>query len=140
MILDNKVAPPLYGGHSTKINGTRTLKHEISSPKLYDSSSRQNSKNTLIWTSITFTTTSRHVNTATRLREYLIPYYQSIKRHYDFEEYFIPDCDHHYYSWNFHIYNSLLHSLQVVMANDTCVNPSWHLSPTRLSALMLMKS
>ena len=32
----NRRAPPLDGGHSTKISGMWTLKHEISSPKLYD--------------------------------------------------------------------------------------------------------
>ena len=32
----NKKAPLLKGGHSTKIGGMRTLKHEISSPKFYE--------------------------------------------------------------------------------------------------------
>ena len=31
-----KRAPPLKGGHSTKIGGMWTLKHEISSPKFYE--------------------------------------------------------------------------------------------------------
>ena len=32
----NKRAKPLEGGHSAKIGGMWTLKHEISSPKFYD--------------------------------------------------------------------------------------------------------
>ena len=36
MVLDNKKASPLEGGHSTKIGGMWTLKHEISSPKFYE--------------------------------------------------------------------------------------------------------
>ena len=36
MVLDNKKSPPLEGGHSTKIGGMWTLKHEISSPKFYE--------------------------------------------------------------------------------------------------------
>ena len=32
----NRRAPPLEGGHSTKIGGMWTLKHEISSPKFYE--------------------------------------------------------------------------------------------------------
>ena len=32
----NKKAPPLEGGHSTKIGGMCTLKHDIISPKFYE--------------------------------------------------------------------------------------------------------
>ena len=35
MVPNNKRAPPLEGGHSTKISGMWTLKHDISSPKFY---------------------------------------------------------------------------------------------------------
>ena len=35
MVPDNKKDPTLEGGHSTKIGGMWTLKHEIKSPKLY---------------------------------------------------------------------------------------------------------
>ena len=34
------------------------------------------------------------LNVVTRLREYLLPGYQSIKIQSQFEEYFIPDFDH----------------------------------------------
>ena len=36
MFLTNKRDPPLEGGHSTKIGGMWTLKHDISSPKFYE--------------------------------------------------------------------------------------------------------
>ena len=32
----NSSAPPLEGGHSTKIGGMCTFKHEMSSPKFYE--------------------------------------------------------------------------------------------------------
>ena len=32
----NRRAPPLDSGHSTKISGTWTLKHNIRSPKIYE--------------------------------------------------------------------------------------------------------
>ena len=65
-----------------------------------------------------------YLNEVTRLRYYLIPCYQSIKRHSQFEEYFIPDLDHPYYYWNVQIYTSLVHSLLVKITNDTCVKSS----------------
>ena len=36
MVPDNKIDPLLEGGQSTKIGGMWTLKHNISSPKLYE--------------------------------------------------------------------------------------------------------
>ena len=36
LVLDNKRYPPLEGGHSTKIGGMWTLKHDIGSPKSYE--------------------------------------------------------------------------------------------------------
>ena len=60
----------------------------------------------------------------TRLREDLLPDYQSIKIHSEFKEYFVPYCDHPSYSWNVQIYTSLGHSLLVEMTNDTCVKYS----------------
>ena len=64
------------------------------------------------------------LNEVTRLIEDLLPDYQSIKRHSEFEEYFLPDRDHPSYSWNVHIYTSLGHSLLVAMTNATCVKSS----------------
>ena len=36
VVSSNMRAPPLDGGHSTKIGGMWTLKHKISSPKFYE--------------------------------------------------------------------------------------------------------
>ena len=36
VVLDNRRDPPLDGGNSMKIGGMWTLKHDISSPKLYE--------------------------------------------------------------------------------------------------------
>ena len=62
-------------------------------------SSRNNSKETLIFTSKTSTTPSIYVS-----MWWLV---QSIKRHSDFEEYFVPDHYQHYYSWNSQAYTSI---------------------------------
>ena len=36
VVPDHRRSPPLEGGHSTKIGGMWTLKHEISSPKFFE--------------------------------------------------------------------------------------------------------
>ena len=64
------------------------------------------------------------LNAVTRLREDLLPDYQFIKRHYEFEEYFIPYHDHNFYSWNLQTYTSLIHSLLSEFTNYTCVKYS----------------
>ena len=64
------------------------------------------------------------LNAVTRLQEDLLPGYYSIKRHFEFSEYFIPDRDHPSYSGNVQIYTSLGHSLFLAMTNDTCVKSS----------------
>ena len=78
-------APPLEGGHSTKIGGMWTLKHEISSPKFYDLLIKKELKGD---TALDLKNFFNHVkiclNAVTRLREDLLPYYHSIKRHSDF--------------------------------------------------------
>ena len=61
------------------------------------------------------------LNVVTILLEELLTDYQSIKIHFDFEEYFVPDRDHPSYSWNSHTYTSLGHSLMVALTNDTCI-------------------
>ena len=65
-----------------------------------------------------------YLNEVARLQEYPIPGYQSIKGHSGFAEYFTPDSDHPFYSWNIQIYTSLGHSLLVAMTNDICVKSS----------------
>ena len=61
------------------------------------------------------------INAVTRLQEELLPAYQSIKKHYEFEEYFFQDCDRSSYSWNSQTYTYLVHSLLLELNNDTCV-------------------
>ena len=61
------------------------------------------------------------LNEVARLQEDLLPDYRSIKKHSEFEKFFIPDRDHASYSCNYQTYNSLRHSLLVAMSNDTCV-------------------
>ena len=64
------------------------------------------------------------LNVVTRLQEDFLPVYQSIKRHSEFEEYFILDCYRPSYYCNFYIYTSLGHSMLVLMTNDTFVKSS----------------
>ena len=59
---DNKRVLTLEDGNYTEKGGMWTLKHEIRSPNSMNSSSIQNLKATLLWTSITSTTTSRCVS------------------------------------------------------------------------------
>ena len=64
------------------------------------------------------------LNLVDRLRKYFLTGYQYIKRHSEFEEYFIPNSDHLSYSWNFQIYTSLIRSFLLAMTNDTFVKSS----------------
>ena len=122
MVPANKNATPLEGGCSTKIGGMWNLKHEISSPKFYEilinielnGSIDMDLKNF-------YNRINMYLNAETRLLEDLLPTYQSTKIHSDLEEYFAPDCDDPYYSWNDQTYTSLGHSLLVALTNDTCV-------------------
>ena len=79
--------PPLEGGHSTKIRGMWTLKHEIISPKLYELLIKIELKGE---TDLDLKNFLNHIkmslNAVTRLREDILPDYQSIKRHSNFEE------------------------------------------------------
>ena len=63
-------------------------------------------------------------NVVTRLRENLLPHYQSIKRNSEIEEYFVLDLDHPSCSWNSQTYNSLGRSLLLEMTNDNRVKYS----------------
>ena len=62
-----------------------------------------------------------YLNVVIRLLEDLLTAYHSIKRHSEFEEYFIPDHDHPSYYWNDHTYTYLGYLLLVAFTNDTCV-------------------
>ena len=87
-----------------------TLKHEISSPRLYELLIKIEIKG---YTAMELKNFYNHIrmclNAVTRLREDLLPGYQSIKINSQFAEHFIPDRDHPYYSWNVQIYTSLGH-------------------------------
>ena len=67
------MAPPLEGGHSTKIGGMWTLKHEISSPRFYEVHVKKEIKGD---TDMELNNLYNHIkmclNTVTRLREDLI--------------------------------------------------------------------
>ena len=64
------------------------------------------------------------INAVNRLRKDLFPAYRPIKRHSEFEEYFIPEYSHPSYYWNSHIYTYLEHSLFVAFTNNNCINYS----------------
>ena len=102
-----------------------TFKHEISSPRFYELLIKIELKgDTALDLNNFFNYIKMCINVATRLREDLLPDYQSIKRHSHFEKYFIPDRNHPSYPCFIHIYSSLGHSLLVAMTNDTCVKSS----------------
>ena len=95
----NRRDPPLEGLRSTKIGGMWTLKHYISSPKFYELLIKTELKgDTYLDIRNFFNRINMCLNAVTRLREYLLTDYQSIKRHSDFEEYFVSDQDHPSYS------------------------------------------
>ena len=110
VVPNNSRDPPLEGGNSTKIGGMWTLKHEISSQTLYELLIKTELKgDTILDLNNFFNHVKMSLNAVTRLREYLLPDYLSIKIKSDFEEYFVPDCDHPSYSWDVQIYTSLGH-------------------------------
>ena len=101
MVPNNKKYQTLEGGTSTKIGGMWILKHDISARKLYELLVKIELKG---YTALELNKLYNYIkiclNAVTRLREDLIPVYQTIKRHSDFEEYFGPDRDHPSYYWN----------------------------------------
>ena len=118
----NRRAPPLKGGISENIGGMWTLKHEISSPKFYELLIKTELKG---YTALDLKKFFNHIkmslNAVNKLREDLLPDYQSIKRNSQFKEYFFQDGNNASYSWNLQVYTSLGHSLLVEMTNDICV-------------------
>ena len=87
MVPANRRDPPLEGGNYTKIGGMCTLKHDISSPKLYKHLIKTKIKeDTVLDLKNCFNHIKMCLNEMTRLREDLLPDYQSIKRHSDFEK------------------------------------------------------
>ena len=87
MVPDKIRATPLGGGHYTKIGGIWTLKHEISPPKFYEILIKKELKgDTALDLKNFFKHIKMSLNAVTRLREYLLPDYQSTKINSDFEE------------------------------------------------------
>ena len=114
VVPDNRRAPTLDGVQSTKIGGMWTLKRDISSPIPYELLVKIELKGD---TAMDLKNSYNHINmcrnSVTILLEDLIPGCQSINRNSDFAEYFTLDRYHPSYSWNVHIYTSLVHSLVV---------------------------
>ena len=76
----------MEGGHSNKIGGMWTLKHDMSSPKFYEILIKTEHKgDTAMDINNFFNHIKMSLNAVTRLREDLLPDYQSIKRHSEFE-------------------------------------------------------
>ena len=85
-VQSNRRAPPLEGGHSTNISGMWTLKHEISTTKLYELLIKTELKgDTAIDLKNFFNHIKMSLNAVIRLIEDLLPDYQSIKRHSEFK-------------------------------------------------------
>ena len=86
------------------------LKHDTSSPKFYELLINTKLKvNTDLELKDFYNHIKMCLNAVTRLWEDLLPAYHSIKRHYKFEEYFVPDRDNPSCCWNEHTYTSLGH-------------------------------
>ena len=83
----NRRDPPLDGGNSMKIGGMWTLKHDISSPKCYELLIKTQLKgDTALDLKNFYNHINMYINDVTRLRQYLLTGYQSIKRHSEFAE------------------------------------------------------
>ena len=83
---------------------------------------------TKIYTTLELKKLCNHIkmclDAVTRLQQYLLTAYQSIKRHYDFQEYFAIDFFYPSYSWNSQTYSCLESFILVVLTNDTCSKSS----------------
>ena len=78
----NKKDLPLEGEHYTKIGGMWTLKYEISSPKFYEILIKTEIKgDTATNLKNFYNYINMCLNAVTRLQEYLLPDYHSIKIH-----------------------------------------------------------
>ena len=83
---DSRRDPPLDYGHSTKIEGIWTLKHEIISPKLYELLIKTELKgDTALYLKNFFNHINMCPNLVTKLQEDLLTSYQFFKRHSEYE-------------------------------------------------------
>ena len=74
VVPDKRRDPPLGEGHSTNIGGMCTLKHEISSPKLYELLIKTELKrDTALDIKNFYNHIKMYLNAVTRLREDLLP-------------------------------------------------------------------
>ena len=98
----------MEGVNSTEIGGMWTLNHTIISSKFYELLTKTELNGD---TAMDLKNFYNHIkmclNTVTTIREDPLPGHQSIKRNYEFDEYFIPDRNHPSYSCNVQIYTSL---------------------------------
>ena len=79
VVLTNRRAPPFEEGHYTKIGGMWNLKHEISSPKFYELLIKTELKgDTALDLNNFFEHIKMCINAVNRLREDILPDYQSI--------------------------------------------------------------
>ena len=86
MVPDNKKSPPLEGGSSTKNGGMWTLKHKISSTKLYEILIKTELKGENYMDIKRFYNQIKMcLNDMDRLQEDLLHTYQFMKIHYDFQ-------------------------------------------------------
>ena len=76
----------MEGGHHTKIGSMWTFKYDMSSPKFYELLIKTELKgDTALDLKNFYYHINMRLNAVTRFLEELIPGYQSIKRHYEFE-------------------------------------------------------
>ena len=74
VVPDSRRDPPLDGGHTTKIGGMWNLKHEISSPKLYELLIKTELKgDTALDLKNIYNHINIYLNSVTRLQEDLLP-------------------------------------------------------------------
>ena len=117
--------PQLEGGQYTKVGVMWNIKPEISQPKLCELLINTEPKgDTDIYLRNFYNHIKICLNVVTRLREGLLPGYHSVKRHSEFEEYYVPDCDHPSYYCIVQFYTSFVQSLLVAKNNETCVKYS----------------
>ena len=103
----NNKTPPLEVGHYLK-KFMWILNSEIISTKFYELLIMTELKGeTVVDLKNLYNHITECFNKVTIIHEYLLPFYKFIKRHSEFEEYFVPDCDHPSYSCNEYTYTSL---------------------------------
>ena len=85
-----------------------TLKHDISSPRLYELLIKIELKgdNALNLNNF-YNHVKMSLNTVTKLREHLLTDFLSIKQNNAFKEYIVPESNHIAFKWNRQVYHSI---------------------------------